>query len=197
MNKPYLILRLLSPYDPLPKPWPKSAKGYYLQERKRAPDPARSEFIRNALSCDYMGSSEFEFGSVPKAFRAMALRGQKGELETREMTFYGHPATPRGDAPGKPRTTKAWVIAPKTDFPELEPLLKEMAHADFSFSFQTKEVPYIQEGLFGKIDKGYKEKKASWQESRYIGWFDLDNHWFLSKSKEQVDALLYLLGLPT
>jgi hypothetical protein len=140
-----------------------------------------------------MGSAEFEFGSVPKAFRAMAQRGR--ELETREMTFSGHPATPCGAAPGKPRTTKAWVIAPRDDFQELEPLLKEMAHANFSFSFQTKEVPYIQEGLFGKIDKGYKEKKTFWRESRYIGWFDLDNHWFLSKSKEQVDALLYLLGL--
>jgi hypothetical protein len=191
MNKPHLILRLCKPHGPIPNA-PENARGYYLQEGKREPDPERSNFINSALKCDYMGSAEFEFGSVPKAFREMALRGAKGELELKVVVFEG---TPDGGTESQQEAAHALLLAPKSDVPELLPILEDLAKANIPSSYRTKEVPYIQQGLFGKMRPDRENRKKMVKvESEYIGWFDLDNHWFLTKSKEQMEALIYLLG---
>lgn len=195
MKNPYLILRLCKPHGPIPDP-PASAKGYYLKEGKQEPDPERSRFISAALNCDYMGSAEFEFGAVPKAFREMAKLGKQG-LETSEVRFTGRAVGYGTSQAGQvePQEVTAWVLALKGSFSELEPILKELASTDFGHTFRTKEIPYVREGLFGKLEPEYRKKKPILKESRFIAWFDLDNLWFLTKSKEQLAALNWLLGL--
>jgi len=199
---PYLILRICYPYNPLEFPSPEKAKeyrSYYLKDKSQiTPNEERSRFINTALRCDYMGSAEFEFGAVPKAFREMAQAGSRGELVETEITFSGNPSVFGGNDAhplATVRETKTWLLCPKNYVEFLRPLLQEMSQHDIANTFRTKEVPYLRKGLFGEISTNYKTDKLEWKTGNFVGWFDLDNLWFLTKDHSQLEAVKLLLGI--
>lgn len=202
MNKPYLVLRLEKSHNSIKFPCPESAAGFYLHPKGVQPeDPTRSTWINTAISAEYMGSAEFELGAIPKALRNLANLGKEGKLVEEQISFEGNPdmsfrakGKPGADELNKPVLTTTWLLCPKEIREELIPTLKEMTKSN-SGPTRMKEAHYMQEGLFGGINQEYNTDKIIYQESRRIGWFDLENLWFLTRDKNQMTALKMLLGL--
>lgn len=197
-NNPYLILRLMKPYSPITFPAPPELEGYYQKTIKISDES--STWLRNALKCDYMGSAEFEFGAIPKSLNEMAEIGKAGELTVMEFPIAGTPAVDRvkGEVYSmgmvEPLGVTTYLICPTVLLEQAKAAILEFASNNFG-GRRTKEIVYMKTGLFGQLEKDRKTKKVTYEESQYLAWYDLDNHWFLTKSKEQADALAFLLGI--
>ena len=199
---PYLILRLRKPYEPIPTEVPASAVGFYLlpkpeQGQVVTSNDGRSKYINNALTCDYMGSAEFEFGSIPEALRMMAALAANGTLVERQITLVGKPEvaiSPLPEVYNKESTRECTLLCRADQEDEVRKLLIELAsNGNYPENRRFKEPPYIRRGLFGYL-RNYRHAAKTMEENEFIGWMDLTNHWFLTSSKEQLAALKILLG---
>jgi len=199
-ENPHLVLRLKQSYGDIAFPAPGGALGYY---HCRGVDTSEdvSRWINHAIRCDYMGSAEFEIGAIPKALQEMAELAQVGGLVESEIVLSGKPSIECGlsgakvDKLAQSKQVKCWLLCPKEILEALKPVIAELCEQDIPASFRPLEIPYMRRGLFGRVFTPYRSKKPTFEEGEYVGWYDLDQHWFLTKSEDQMKALKILFGL--
>jgi hypothetical protein len=142
-----------------------------------------------------MGSAEYEFGTIPRAFHTMASKIP--ELEETTLTISGKAHTV-GYIPDLPkdldivRNTTLHILCPKT--------LTETLHANLLSkgynNWRTKGYHCPDSTFFGEIQKPHpKKKKAEYTEGKLSGWFLVEETCFLTKNADQFQALKILLGL--
>lgn len=190
-KKPYLIQRVCKPYDAIGE-IPESAKGYYLKSGLE-PNQERSGYIRNVLRLDYMGSSEYEFGAVPKSLKALAeaLKSDPNGFEIHALTFTGKPYHWDSNivAQLKEKEATAFLLCHKNHKDEILKVIQTLIKEPYgNRELKLKELADFPAGLFGKV-----HTKTEIAESDLTAWLDLDNPWILCKDKTQLDAILPLL----
>ena len=203
MKRPYLIQRFEPPLGTIKFPAPAACINYYLNtpEANQANKSITShQWLTNAARCDYMGSSEFEWGALPKSLREMAELGKAGQLITETMELIGVSYRRwRDEVPlNTPKEmlaeqiVEAWLICPAENVAEIKKYISIFSVKEPDF--RTKEFVGMQRGIFGEI---YQNRQTGEPELRrdYSGWYDLDNHWFLTTNQDQFKAIKILLGI--
>ena len=155
----YLIQRIKAPYLKEVKS-PLQALIKFGLAATGLPKEAK-ELISTICVFDYMGSSEYEFGAIPKALRQMTKR--KLVAITPTIAFSYRDYRNSKDITGN-RTV--YIIAPELDIEEVQKRIENLA--------------------IGKENcKERTQFSASLAEAKYdadiLGWFDLDNHFMFFK----------------
>ena len=213
--KPYLVQRIRVQRASLPEdlstvPSLKEFYAYALDPRATATPEAREKYkvsldgMNALIPLDYMGSAEFEFGSVGKALSKIAVNADK--FQPFQLTVTGQPydmfPSDRLDVTST-TTLFGWVQeGQRSDLVEF--ILDEIRDGS---KFQLKERSSLQEGCFGQVrtettkervkanQKAVFKKKSILEPSSITGWLDLENGWFLSTNKVQASGLAHLLGV--
>lgn len=147
----------------------------YLIQRGRINRPLTPEFTRlsDAVSLDYMGSSEFEFGALPKSFRAIAAANAEVSPVTtlvKEIRENVHPLR---------------VLFPSSmssaEREEYLGYINELRYAN----------PRLKE--VSRFQHDYPSRGADWDLTDF--WWDIENHVMWSFDKNFMNRLYtYLLG---
>jgi hypothetical protein len=163
MERSYLIQRLGSPKE--------SCCNYFSfgggQKNGGLTDEA-VELLDPIFSFDYMGSSEFEWGAVPKALDtiskySIAGNGTTGQIELLNPVYY---------------------ICATNQKDHLTDLVTTLAlEGDFNNNLKLREVTLFQEALNNP------------NESRAKGWLELDNGFMFFVNQEMYEKTADLFGL--
>jgi hypothetical protein len=145
-------------------------KPYLVQRIEKLRSPNYKIGVDCYFSFDYMGSSEFEFGALFKALKAMRAQDYKKWAPFMVVTSNGH---------------YLWYVGPEA--------LKKVA-ADF-FEAQMagtgsplKEATYMTEVL--------NDRPLSWLDpNRYVGWWCIDQGLEFCLFRDKDDAGKWLDGL--
>ncbi len=162
--------------------------------------------LNSLIPLDYMGSAEFEFGSVGDCL-------EKISRNRNNFVFFDFNMT--GSPESRFPQTKKKLTAEKTvtvfgfcleehkfliqDFFKLECIGSYMSHykGGKDLVVSLKESSYIREGLFGKICRVWNsQKRIELLDSKIFGWLDIENLWFVSTIRSQRNDLARLLGVP-
>lgn len=129
--------------------------------------------IDSAFSMDYMGSAEFEFGTLPKALKAIVPNLEKYQI-------FQHKALKHPDGRG------IFVFCLPEAKDDLFKILEILASVgsysydkDKGYNFRLKESTYLDYIMKGEKSIG----------SRINLWWDLENHWFASLGKPVIVRL--------
>jgi len=146
MKPPYLIQRLNKTYHDF-VPFDRGVGVGGSNESRK--------LIKGFVGHDYMGSAEFEFGTLPKAYEALGhgVGYVKFKVKLRGITLYG--------------------FGPKADIPEIISFLKE----DAKGNTRLKENTYLQ-----YLVNPNSELKSLGEGVK--GWFDLENLWMAFVDQE-------------
>lgn len=189
MNRPYLIQRLNKPY------LTENGEKSFLQKVGEAfsfggglKNGGLSEKAMSLLSdiwsYDYMGSSEFEWGAVPKSLQRMATDYDKlvsGEVEVT--------AIHRDWRKKKPTTKKGnvYYICIKDDEEEVIEWIKKFSNS-IKRDYNTKERVGLAESIC-------KDEEDTFRSA--VGWHDITNHYLFFTDKEMFDKTKALFELET
>lgn len=119
------------------------------------------------FSFDYMGSSEFEWGAVPKCLESIAKRIK--DYSAHQTTI---------------NKTKIFVICIDEQKVEIDLLLKELAKN----KIHLKEYSNIGEAV--GLNPRYKK-----EDCRTIGWLELDNNFMFFTQKQAFEKTAELFGI--
>ena len=142
-------------------------KAPYLIQRAEIQTPLAEPNTRlsQAVSFEYMGSAEFEFGALPNSFRAIeALAADWKCRLVPEITEDGSPL----------RVYSAFTAE---EFDEYVAFLKRLRDPNGRC--------YLKEA--SHFDEGHRQR---WKYSRTNFWWDIDNHAMFSFHKEFMNRLL-------
>jgi hypothetical protein len=135
------------------------------------------EILHKIFSYDYMGSSEFEWGDVPKSMKRM-MDVHKGNV-TGEVSFTRKVTSWQPRRAIKTTTTeypvKIWYICKKGIESELKKLLYGLAQEDWK---NMKEVLMFEDNLGKKDDIG-----------KTVGWHDICNDFMFFTNEEMFKEL--------
>jgi len=131
----------------------------YLIQRARFADYPNEEGIDKILQFDYMGSSEFEWGALPKALRS--ARENKDEYIQFEFTFENFEDKP------------IMILCKESDKEELPKILSKLADREI----RLKE--YCDLDAYLKGDKNYRTSDF---------WWDIENDYFFWRSNEEFNS---------
>lgn len=187
IKTPYLIQRLKRPFKQTD-----DEKGKLMQSLQSAfsfggglkngglTDEAM-KLLRDIWRYDYMGSSEFEWGAVPKSLQQVAELRKHNKLVKFEMSVTSQV---RDFSSGKYLTgTKTVYVVCNGDFKnEIQEYIIQLAGNKRSFN--TKESVNLDDNICGVkycVDT--------------VGWHDIDNHYLFFTDKEMFDNFCKLFGL--
>lgn len=134
---------------------------------------------------DYMGSAEFEFGALPKSFQYIVANIKTyttGKVDVVGM-YDDWNAKDKKDRKIS-KEAPVYYVCQSQDEQEVRSWIEKMAKKDFlkkEDQFHTKE--YI--GLDKTITK---------QDTDFIGWHDIDNHYLFFTSEEAFLSFSQLFG---
>ncbi len=193
---PYLIQRIERPRSPFQLPEGLAAK--YQADQSRTAD--ERTYINGLIPCDYMGSAEFEFGSVGDTLRNIVA--QRGDFRRFEMTLSGTPDNSwhKGFAV-QPVTVTLHGFAHKD---HVEQAKRDIAlFAADQFEGRTKERVCLRE-VFGKVSSThYRDGKklrapiVELTKSDLTAWLNLENGWMVGTNGRQIECVAELLGIST
>jgi hypothetical protein len=130
------------------------------------------KLIKTFVQFDYMGSAEFEFGALPKAFDEM----EKGIKQYAQFQFKL--------GPGGKHTI--YVICKTVDKQEVIKFIQD----EFEKPHHMQEWTYFRESL-GEGDPKYISEYKQYT----LGWFDICNHFMFFKDKTMFDRFVNFYGL--
>lgn len=193
---PYLIQRI----DRRRKQGSPTADLVAAYQANQPRSPEQRAYINGLIPTDYMGSSEFEFGEVPKSLRRicdgraeftrfeLTLSGSADNSWHKEFAVPAREVTLHGFCRREHRTDVKRDIA---------------LFATDRFEGRTKERVCLRE-VFGKVEMtSYRDGKrlrkpvVTLEASDLTAWFDIVNDWMVGTDKGQIDDVATLLGVPT
>ena len=175
MRAPYLIQRLNKPYLGEPKTpieimckFGLAATGLSSEVKK---------ILSEVCVFDYMGSSEYEFGEVPRALSAMAKNHKK--LRSFLMTCkYEHKSWREKET--KEGLREIYVICEINDYSEVSSYIGSMAKGKEDCKEMTRFASSLAENEYDKKTEG---------------WLDLTNHFMFFKDKNMFENFKVLLDV--
>jgi hypothetical protein len=173
--KPYLVQRLNKPYKG-DVTGPLQGLAKYGLQANGLPENLR-EIMAQVCVFDYMGSSEYEFGEIPKALRALA----KASIELKQFSFTC-PYEFKSWEPGRSKmgSKLIFVICKAKDQSDVIDAIKKMALGDEHCKERT-------------------ECSGSFAESEYqadtLGWLDLVHHYMFFKDHDMFKNFCTLFGM--
>ena len=172
----YLVQRLKKPYDnPDPKTILEMMSAYGLAATGLS-DEAR-KILRSVCVFDYMGSAEYEFGSIPRTFREMVKDIQKLTAFGTGVSFKYHNWRTKKNVEG---TRTIYIICRFDDIDEIVKRIREMAVG----TSQHKERPEVDESL-----AEYEYSKDTY------GWLELDNGYMFFKEERMWKNFCTMFGV--
>ncbi len=133
--------------------------------------PEAMAITKSIFTFDYMGSAEFEWGSIPHAL-SYIYKYHKDYLgftltcETKERN-----------------STEVYLICNSSDYKEISTWLISKAYNEYDPKLHTKE----RVGLQNVINKTAHRKAC--------GWLDIDNHFFFFTDKEMYENVKKLFDI--
>lgn len=185
---PYLIQRLKKPYE---QPEPSLLVSMIEGLSGTSLPKAVADALRSVMRFDYMGSAEFEFGTVPAALKKTATSIEsyiagRMNLEASEIGFRKMNEG-RFNPPTENKTV--YYFCHKDHQNNVMETIRALAKD--AFSIRLKELTYFDEALLDRIpDKRY----AVDVDFRPVGWFDLDNCYFFFTDEKMFRNTLALFG---
>jgi len=116
------------------------------------------------VSNDYMGSSEFEFGALPKSLRAITV----------DLDSYKIHATDLKHIDGR----GLFLVCKDDDEHDLQRVVRNLLNNVRRDPYWLKEPTYLSESLTGTKHYDFEI------------WWDIENHWFAVLSKDNARQLL-------
>jgi len=153
MESTYLIQRLEKPKGFI-NPFSFGATGNGILSKDA------QELLKNIWSFDYMGSSKFEWGAVPKALQKIAKYCGEGRAFTSTLNL----------------EKEVYYICEKKDKSEVVEVIKKLGKNEYE-PFHLKEYCGFEKNL-----------KGNEFAQRYVGWLELDNGFMFFVNKEMYDA---------
>ncbi len=150
--------------------------------------------IKQIMSFDYMGSSEFEFGAVPRAFDAYIAEIKKGNIQTKTINLE---LLPPRFAPFETRdklppskSAEIYIIAPTSLMNKVVQFLEELALEEP----RLKEVSNFADSIYAE---DIIKLSAYASGERTVGWFDIQYGYFFFRDKEMFENMKIASGLET
>lgn len=160
--------------------------------------------LQGVLEFDYMGAAEFEFGSVPAAFKRLAKYAEAGELTTREIVIPLSEVQPdwleipRG---ARHETRKHWKMdGEKTVYVLARESWHEAVEERIRFWAANRWATETKEslGLASAL------RPAAGTETKWVaegreacGWLELDNGFMFFTDKDMFDGVCRIFGVGT
>lgn len=167
-HETYLVQRLKIPAKTA-KRFPK--EKWILVDGKLAENA--SELRQGVCDYDYMGSSEFEWGAIPKAIKELLVDSDSliaSKFEVKKEDFHLLPF----HRSGKPKDTTFYIICRKGDEEEVKGRVLLLAQDKLQLKERTD------------IDRTFEE------ENRTQGWFELDNGFYFFTNREMWKGTFFL-----
>lgn len=144
---------------------------------------------RNHWHYDYMGSSEFEWGAIPKALRAMAALELKSFQFRLSLASVAKPMLLEDGCaiPDPGGALPVYAIAQ----PELLDYVVQTVHKVAANDIRLKENARLHNVIYDLVS----EQRPKFTETTR-GWFDLDNLFFFFLDRSMFEATCRLLGVP-
>lgn len=149
MSKPYLVQRL-------------QVRTFGADQRKG---------VDREFEMDYMGSAEFEFGSLPKSLREMRKLGDANQKSMFEISF------------GK-TTHTVFYYGPSEHLEVAKDLFTDHLVCRYGKKYPLKERSEIQDAFFNNDET----------KNETVAWWDIDNNWIAFKSKKLRDKWINALN---
>jgi hypothetical protein len=169
-----------------------------------APVHEVSKYLYSVMPTDYMGAAEFEFGALPESYQELAKMVNEGvefavaELGITSLPVLYHPVIQIApiipDDIGGPQSRKVWLLAPRTIMDRVQEFVFKYATNDRCRDDNLKEFPHMQYGIFGTVRTDDFETFRR-EGGRFSAWYDLNNHWFLTKSEKQLEVFKAAAGI--
>lgn len=148
-----------------------------LEARKYGAD--RHKGIDRFFSMDYMGSSEFEWGALPKALKEMRAKDFEKHkpvlIKVTAEEVEGANERAKGHKP-----FKGYYLGP----PEWVPFIREF----FTRELRDNHSVALKESTF--IAGAYGVSEYDRLGERVVGWWDITNHWCLFKTEKHANQFL-------
>lgn len=195
MHTSYLIQRLNKPF--VPKDEKQKVLAAFGEALSNTGIPENiMKHLRNIADFDYMGSSEFEWGAVPKALKEVASRANS--LTTATITFepdeiYMSDFDSRDYCRPK-KAVSIYILASKDHMEGAKALITRLVKED-KFSIRLKECAYVSESCLDR-SKEYLKRAKGFDGSRHVGWFEMDNGFFFFLDRKMFDQFCTILHPP-
>jgi hypothetical protein len=141
--------------------------------------------IRSIWSFDYMGSAEFEWGSVPATLHKIAERASKGEMQAGTFTIPLAEVKPKwGDKriPAADEVGIIYVLAPAKWYEEIAERIREIARKGYEFSLKGDS----------RLNNALRPVDE-WDDTK--GWLELDNGFAFFVDEEMWRKTCTLFGV--
>ncbi len=125
------------------------------------------ELLKNVCTFDYMGSAEFEFGEVPRAFYRIAEYSSNREASSGELCF----------------PDEVYYICEKGIEREVKGVIAQLVRNEEEL--RLKEPCYLWESITGEPE---------WA-SDYVGWVELDNAFMFFTDREMFNKFQNLFSI--
>jgi len=176
MINPYLIQRLGKPLGKEPYPTsPFSFGGGYVDGGMKK---EFLEAVRYIFRFDYMGSAEFEFGAVPKAFETMLVNRKKSNLCAGSLKL----------------KTPIYYIAPKDCEEEIVKYIHLLATKGDYYKKRGDKYDTIWLKEWTNLKRQLESDKIDDVHGTF-GWLELYNGFMFFIDKEMFEKTLKLFGL--
>jgi len=173
MQKPFLIQRLQKPYKTESSIFKDdNAFSFGCGYKNGGLNPEVMKMLKPIFRFDYMGSAEFEFGALPKAFQKLLLH--RVNNISSEITC----TTQKGN------TAQVYIICKKDDLAEIQSYLQAKANDEYMKNLHTKE----HVGLQDVIDDSSRHRDV-------CGWIELDTCFMFFTDKDMFEKTKFLLGV--
>lgn len=185
MNKPWLIQRFKETKDREPVFLQSWANNKTLNEVE--------EESFKGLNFDYMGSAEFEFGEIPKAFKKII--NESDTFEHFDILITNNEKTNFVRVMGFCKIGEQDdVIQILNEFAEGKESLKERTNFKSSL-FGDKRLNNRAPSKNGKAGRILKIPRVELVKSDTTGWLDIENLWFATTEEKKYEYFATLLNL--
>jgi len=207
--KPYFLVQRIKPARGYPKAGIPGLARYFLDSKRKLRQALKESLdaLQDIIPLDYMGSAEFEFGSVPQCLSEIVER--RAELTPFAVDITGTPdfyATAAEQPALHEEASKhqhkvrleGWCL--KGDEKNLADFIRKQAAGKID-QYRLKERTDMQAGCFGIVrypfanGKLQKNLKPEFRAPELSAWMDLNSLWFVSRDPQQTAGLKHLLEI--
>ena len=149
---------------------------YLVQRAKFKKDVSENTGIDSILNLDYMGSAEFEFGSLPKSLKEMC-----GKITQLKVTMVKDVTNYKGQ--------RLCLICSDDQVEDITKFFK--AESGRNSPYRLKEYSGIAEAISGIDSRGKSIEEDDYYTCQF--WWDIDNHWMAAFGKENAKKVLTAL----
>jgi hypothetical protein len=152
-------------------------------------EPAMRMLLR-IFEFDYMGSSEFEHGAIPKSLQQIAKFGEDGGLELRTFQVILEDikgAAPRTYTPRPEKEMPVYLVCPKKFGKTMEERARLIVEREGTF--KTTDPVRLHDGFH----LGTYLKYEPPYEDPVVAGLEIDNHFLISADKELAEKFYELM----